>query len=110
MALSVLLLGPIRIAHTSLRCPLPRNPHSQTNTDISLSFLNKVQLLSLGPALVLCRIVYLHPKRFLRKGQLYTLVHMLFVAPARACLRVCLQYTHLTRAAGRVSLGVDGSP
>lgn len=59
--------------HTPHRgAPCPRNPHSQTNTDISLSSLNKVQLLSLGPALVLCRIVYLHPKRLLRKGQQYT--------------------------------------
>lgn len=67
--------------------PLPRNPHCQTNTDISLSFLNKAQRLSLGPALVLCRIVALHPKWFLRKGNRphrFTFASSL-VSSARSC-------------------------
>lgn len=94
MALPALLPGPDGIAHTSPRCPLPPQPRSQTNTDISLWLLNKAQLPSLGPALVLCRIVYFHPKRLLRKGQLYTVFPMLFVASAWVCL--CLQGTRVT--------------
>ena len=69
------------------RPPCPHDPYCQTNTDISLSFLNKAQCLSLGPALVLCRIVTLHPKWFLRKGNRthrFTFASSL-VSSARSC-------------------------
>lgn len=61
-------LGWLRPRRPHHGAPCPHDPHCQTNTDISLSFLNKAQHLSLGPALVLCRIVALHLKWFLRKG------------------------------------------
>lgn len=107
VALSVLLPGPIRIAHTSLQCPLPPQSTLPNKYRHLTVVLNKVQLLSLGPALVLCRIVYLHPKRFLRKGQLHTSFYMRFLPSSFCPVCLCLQNAHWTRAVAR-SLGVDG--
>lgn len=84
---SVLLPGPTRIARTSLQCPLPPRSTLPNKYRHLLSFLNKAQLLSLGPALVLCRIVYLHLKWFLRKGNCthhFTYVSSL-VSSAQSC-------------------------
>lgn len=104
MAPCVLLPGPIRIAHTSLQCPLPPQSTLPNKYRHLTVVLNKVQLLSLGPAPVLWRIVYLHPKRFLRKGQPSALFHTCFL-PSSFC-PVCLwpQYAHWTRAAERGTL------
>lgn len=54
--------GPSRIARTSPWCPLPPQSTLPNKYRHLTVVLNKVQLLSLGPALGLCRIIYLHPK------------------------------------------------